>query len=87
MPGSGSVFTIDPSIMLRKPKMQNRTLAKEKAAALSELPGRGELDGKLAHPSPPLGLCLLQQLPDPVWGTHTPGEQQIPAKMCSLRHQ
>lgn len=67
--------------------MQNRTLAKEKAAALSELPGRCELDGNVAHPSPALGLCLLQQLPHPVWGTHTPGQQQIPAKTCSLRHQ
>lgn len=34
--------------------MQNRTLAKEKAAALSELPGRGELGGNVAPslPSP-----------------------------------
>lgn len=50
--------------------MQNRTLAKEKAAALSELPGRCELDGNVAHPSPALGLsCCSSSLT--LFGAHT----------------
>lgn len=59
MPGSGSVFTIDPSIMLRKPKMQIRTLAEEKAAAMPRLSVLGEVNwvGMGHIPALPLGCA------------------------------
>lgn len=61
--------------------MQTRTLAKEKAHL-----GRGELDGNVAQISLPWPVPVAAA-PCPCLGhTHTPGQQQIPAK-TSLRHQ